>query len=436
MEEGYMSKTREQFIKIDSDHPLIEAIRKGTAVEVREQLELMKDEAGKPLNLNKISYGIGGPIFFTAINYGVGKAKAFVEYSKEKAKEYNIDPKEILDLNLLYGLEHTALHRVTFSRKKDIVELLLKNGADPNVPEKGYTVLHVAAEVRLLPEEALKESTDTELSAENIPTQIARLLLTYKADPNAIVDYEGEHQWENVAPIHLAAEQTNLPLVKLLVENGADASKEIINHLFGDSQNWTIDMIWGEKRAGFPQVREIVEQAQKKKAEQLSSSTSFSSSKESAVSHREEQSKHTAENFFSITLQKEGTLPKAVNNKPKPDQHYPTMQQNYPTSNNGAYSYLPKQPPKSNGLSDFSSSSSSGLISTKTNLMREEEISLPKPLSSTKEEGKSNLPLKGNQQKDNHCQGAQAKDQSQKKKLSYAQVVLQSKQRPSTHHKG
>jgi ankyrin repeat protein len=100
------------------------------------------------------------------------------------------------DVNISCG-DDTPLHKAVVKGLKDVVESLLKAGADPNVRDNNYggTPLHAAAS---------KCSVD-----------VTSDLLRHGADPNAR-DIFGK------TPLHVAAENGCAEVVRLLLEYGAD----------------------------------------------------------------------------------------------------------------------------------------------------------------------------------------------------------------------
>jgi len=91
---------------------------------------------------------------------------------------------------------YTALDLAVIHNLVDVVEVLLKNGANPNIKDKnGYTPLHRAV---------IKSSA-----------VLTKLLLKYGADPN-VKDIYG------YTPLQRAVIQQSPELVKILLENGAD----------------------------------------------------------------------------------------------------------------------------------------------------------------------------------------------------------------------
>jgi len=92
----------------------------------------------------------------------------------------------------------TALGIAAHFGREDIVRLLLKNLADPNIPsQNGYQVypLHAALSIN--------------------HSLIAKMLIEAGAEVNVV-------QASRITPLHLAAQHGNIDLIILLLENGAD----------------------------------------------------------------------------------------------------------------------------------------------------------------------------------------------------------------------
>lgn len=111
------------------------------------------------------------------------------------------------------------LHIAVGAWAYNITKLLLEKGADVDAKdEQGFTPLHKSA--------ALKDSNE-------LSCKIAKLLIEYGADvnnrrkPGFVSRYGG-----NNTPLHEAVWARNLPMVKLLVENGADVNAK-------NNQNYT-----------------------------------------------------------------------------------------------------------------------------------------------------------------------------------------------------
>ena len=104
--------------------------------------------------------------------------------------------KHSADPNIKNRWDNTPLLMASFKGHKDIVELLLKHGADPNVKDQwGETSLYTASE------KGYKDMVE--------------LLLKHNADPN-IKNDSGE------TPLHRASEKGHKDIVELLLEHGAD----------------------------------------------------------------------------------------------------------------------------------------------------------------------------------------------------------------------
>ncbi|CAB0038587.1 unnamed protein product [Trichogramma brassicae] len=109
-----------------------------------------------------------------------------------------------VQINAQDKLGHTALHCALLRRDKTVVELLLRNGADPNLATKeGSTPLHIIAKSCSDNDELAK--TLFELSDEK-----------YHPVPVNAQDMSGE------TPLLLAMKNKNRMLVELLLKNGAD----------------------------------------------------------------------------------------------------------------------------------------------------------------------------------------------------------------------
>ena len=111
------------------------------------------------------------------------------------------------DVNLVNKDGDTALHYAAISRSNDagkIINALIKQGANVNIQNKrGQTALF----------RAIDDKRDRNL---------ATLIINGKADVK-LADAEG------VTPLHKAASQGNVPLMKFLIENGADINAKANN---------------------------------------------------------------------------------------------------------------------------------------------------------------------------------------------------------------
>ena len=104
----------------------------------------------------------------------------------------------------------TPLYWAAWWGYKDVVELLLANGADVNAKNTaGDTPLNVAVSAA---------ASDYSWQTEGY-TDVAELLLANGADVNA----ENAHEW---TPLHAAADAGYKGLVKVLLANGADVNAE------------------------------------------------------------------------------------------------------------------------------------------------------------------------------------------------------------------
>jgi len=127
-------------------------------------------------------------------------------------------PHYLFEINAKNSEGWTALHIAcrnsrTFS-SEDMVDFLLKNGADPNAKENGgLTPLHLAS---------IYSNSDSSL-------ETVELLLRSNADPNVKACY-------NYTPLHLASRHSNdtssLATVEALLRSGADPNAK-------DNCGWT-----------------------------------------------------------------------------------------------------------------------------------------------------------------------------------------------------
>jgi|GEM_PF-1856485 len=90
----------------------------------------------------------------------------------------------------------------------DIVELLLKSNAKPNLPNNSQEYpLHVAME---------EDHNYTYISIRPIMPEIVRLLLEYNANPNQLYP-----SYTNNSPLHVAVVRKQIVVIKNLIEHGA-----------------------------------------------------------------------------------------------------------------------------------------------------------------------------------------------------------------------
>ncbi len=94
----------------------------------------------------------------------------------------------------------TALHKAVFSNNSDMVQLLIKDGADVNAPGYAETPLHVAAFYG--------------------HAKIAEILLNAGANVNAL-----GYKWDDT-PLQVAAIHGNADVVKVLLSHGANLNAE------------------------------------------------------------------------------------------------------------------------------------------------------------------------------------------------------------------
>ncbi len=103
----------------------------------------------------------------------------------------------------------------TFIGRKEVVEILLDNEADPNEYNIGYTPLTVAAGG------SLGDMWCSEHVTKQDRFEIAKMLIEAGADVNHVNN--GYHCY----PLHAAAHDLNIEIAKLLIENGADVNIKV-----------------------------------------------------------------------------------------------------------------------------------------------------------------------------------------------------------------
>jgi hypothetical protein len=154
---------------------------------------------------------------WTKVNLGIEDKKKLMEFINERAEELRraeekrLESYGLVPMALSFNLpapiltakappvvpyDRMRLHIAALWGDVEIVELLLRRGADPNVKDdNGQTPLHIAA---------LWGHVD-----------VVRVLLEHRADPNA-KDNDGK------TPLHYAAEKGHVDVVRVLLERGAD----------------------------------------------------------------------------------------------------------------------------------------------------------------------------------------------------------------------
>ncbi|PYS47887.1 MAG: hypothetical protein DMG13_26750 [Acidobacteria bacterium] len=137
------------------------------------------------------------------------------------------------DLNALDGDGTTALQLAIINIHYDLAAMLLRKGADPNTQDRtGMTALYAAADMRspagMMTRPNPKLSNQDELDAAGM----VKILLERGANPNIALQKPiiGRHNnlagdtslGEGATPLARAAKTNDLPLMRLLLEGGAD----------------------------------------------------------------------------------------------------------------------------------------------------------------------------------------------------------------------
>jgi len=171
---------------VDLSKELLEAIKNGDVVKVKELLE-----KGVDANVKDDSHKT--PLHYVAILY-VDEIGAYIA---------ELLIKHGADVNAKDEKGVTPLHWAVAFGKSRIINVLLENGADINAKGAFGTPLHWVAAGAVAPD----------VNRSNI----AKLLIEHGADVNA-----RNHQ--GLTPLHLAAMHGNVDVAKVLLENGADAN--------------------------------------------------------------------------------------------------------------------------------------------------------------------------------------------------------------------
>ena len=149
-----------------------------------DDVDKIKDLLQQKINLNSSTFN--PPILEEAVNYG---NKEVVELLLKHGANPNIENKD--------GATPLYVASKSYKNKKDIVELLLKYGADPNYYESGRAPISAASN--------------------NGHTDIVELLLKYGADVNDVIS-------GGYSPLMMACVTGKYDTVKFLLENGAEVN--------------------------------------------------------------------------------------------------------------------------------------------------------------------------------------------------------------------
>jgi len=213
---------------VDLSKELLEAIKNGDVVKVKELLERgadanVKDDSHKtPLHYVASLYedDIGAYIAELLIKHGAdvnakdekGITPLHWAATSGKSRIINVLLENRADVNARSDEGLTPLHWVasymSLSDKVNTAKLLVEHGADVNArSDEGLTPLHLAA-----------------ISGK---VGVAKVLLENGADPNAIYDRPtplANVIYETLTPLHLAAFAGHADMVELLLKHGADPS--------------------------------------------------------------------------------------------------------------------------------------------------------------------------------------------------------------------
>ena len=171
------------------------------------------------------------------------------------ARQGSVDAARVLvgagaNLNLADPDGTTALVFAIINAHYDTAKLLILAGADPNVADTtGMAALYAAADMSTLPWMFGRNAPNTDDSTTCL--EVIRLLLEHHADPNArlrAILMQRVHTTGDTAlgegstPFMRAAKSADLPVMKLLLEHGADPLMAEKNHttamMLAAGQGW------------------------------------------------------------------------------------------------------------------------------------------------------------------------------------------------------
>ncbi len=153
------------------------------------QIEFLKQRHSKAQPVTAHRDGARTPLHYAALNGQLEVARWLIEHGADVGVEAGRN---------LNGHGPTPLHEAVRRGHMSVVRLLLDAGADVNAPGYGFSPLNGAKSV-----------------------EMACLLLSHGADVNGKAWHDGS------TPLHYAAADGNLELVKLLIESGADVNAKI-----------------------------------------------------------------------------------------------------------------------------------------------------------------------------------------------------------------
>ncbi len=136
------------------------------------------------------------------------------------------------DVNLTDLDGTTALVLAIINRHNDVAELLANHGADPNIADAaGMAALYAAVDLRALGPLINRPTPQATSSVDNV--ELVKVLLEHGANPNARLRLPTLQRFHNggdkqlgdgATPLMRAAKAKDLPVMLLLLDNGADVN--------------------------------------------------------------------------------------------------------------------------------------------------------------------------------------------------------------------
>ncbi len=157
------------------------------------------------------------PLLYAAMSGDLDTVRVLVSAGAD-ANETAADGTTPLIVALQRGIRE-GLWRLPGGRNQHIAAYLLARGADPNLAEAGYTALHVASATgqRAAVEALLEHGADPNDTQLRMPQRFINALIP--GDPYLTTGWVSQI---GATPFMLAAKSVDVPMMRLLLEHGAD----------------------------------------------------------------------------------------------------------------------------------------------------------------------------------------------------------------------